>query len=120
MRLWQGGIGALGHILLDVKVEAAHIVTEGGGTGVPIGFDGGIFALPEGNGIGKFGALGGLRRRLRVVGRGHISTSILDAFPFTEDDGIGDFTGGRDRKQWAFNFRHGESRSFQALVEKID
>ena len=94
--LRQGGIGALGDVLLDEEVEAAHVVTEGGGPGVPIGFGGSVFALPKGHGSGKFGALGGLSRALGVVGWCHIGAGVLDALPFTEDDGIGDFARGGD------------------------
>ncbi|HDL78025.1 MAG TPA: hypothetical protein ENH09_00415 [Bacteroidetes bacterium] len=52
--LRQGDVSALGHVLPDIEVKAAHVVTECRGTGVPIGFDGGLFGLLEGNGIGKF------------------------------------------------------------------
>ena len=110
--LGQRGIGALGDVLLNEEVEAAHIVPKGLGPRVPVGFGGGVFALPEGDGGGEFGSLSCLGRGLAIIRRGHVRPGVFDAFPFTEDDGIGDFAGGGDRKQRAFNFGHDVSRSF--------
>jgi len=94
--LRQGGIGALGDVLLNEEVESAHVVAEGGGPGIPVGFGRGVFALPEGHGSGEFGPLGGLSRTLGIVRGRHVGAGVLDALPFTEDDGIGDFARGGD------------------------
>jgi len=94
--LRQGGIGALGDVLLNEKVESAHVVAEGRGPGVPVGFSGSVFALPGGHGSGEFGPLGGLSRTLGIVRGRHVGAGVLDAFPFTENNGIGDFTRGGD------------------------